>query len=406
MTNKQAAIKIIKVLHRNGFEALLAGGCVRDMLLGRAAKDYDVATNAKPQQIIKLFERTLKVGAKFGVVIVLLDDKQIEVATFRAEAGYQDGRHPQAVRFTNAAEDAARRDFTINGMFYQPLEKKVIDFVDGQIDLKKKIVRTIGRPEERFAEDYLRMLRAVRFATQLEFEIEPKTLSAVCKYANEICKISGERICMELEAILTDPSRADGLWLMERTGLIKQIFPGLTAEQISLAIKVLSRLKKKTNFALALAALFIGCPTEFALEKIKVLKLSRNQTKHVKFLLANRGKLLDDKMSLAQLKLILSEPYFRDLYELQRALQRAQNKSIGSLVKLKRRIRKLGDIELRPKPLLDGHELIKLGACPGPLLGRLAEEMYIAQLESTLQTKQQAVKWVRSWLEKHRISEG
>ncbi len=405
MTNKQAAIKIIKTLHRNGFEALLAGGCVRDMLLGRAAKDYDVATNAKPQQVIKLFERTLKVGAKFGVVIVLLDDKQIEVATFRAEADYEDGRHPQNVRFTDAAEDAARRDFTINGMFYQPLGKKVIDFVNGQVDLKKKIVRTIGKPEERFAEDYLRMLRAVRFATQLDFEIEPNTLSAVCKYADRICKISGERICMELEAILTDPGRADGLWLMERTGLVKQIFPGLTPEQISLAVKVLSRLKKKTNFAITLAALFVGCPTEFAIDKIKVLKLSRNQTKHIRFLLTNRGKLLDDKMSLAQLKLILSEPYFRDLYELQRALQRAENKSIGSLVKLRRRIRKLGNIELRPKPLLDGYELIKLGACPGPLIGRLAEEMYIAQLENTLQTKQQAVKWVKGWLEKHKTIE-
>jgi len=406
MTNKQAAIKIIKTLHRNGFEALLAGGCVRDMLLGRAAKDYDVATNAKPQQIIKLFERTLKVGAKFGVVIVLLDDKQIEVATFRAETGYQDGRHPQNVRFTDAAEDAARRDFTINGMFYEPLEKKVIDFVGGKIDLKKKIVRTIGRPEERFAEDYLRMLRAVRFATQLDFEIESKTLNAVCKYAARICKISGERICMELEAVLTDPNRADGLRLMERAGLVKQIFPGLTGEQIRLAIKVLNGLKRKINFAIALAALFVGCPTEFALEKIKVLKLSRNQTKHIKFLLTNRGKLLDDKMSLAQLKLILSEPYFRDLYELQRALQRAENKSIGPLVKLRRRIRKLGDIELRPKPLLDGFELIKLGACPGPLLGRLAEEMYIAQLENTLQTKQQAVEWVQGWLKKHSINEG
>jgi len=406
MTNKQAAIKIIKTLHRNGFEALLAGGCVRDMLLGRAAKDYDVATNAKPQQIIKLFERTLKVGAKFGVVIVLLDDKQIEVATFRAETGYQDGRHPQNVRFTDAAEDAARRDFTINGMFYEPLEKKVIDFVGGKIDLKKKIVRTIGRPEERFAEDYLRMLRAVRFATQLDFEIESKTLNAVCKYAARICKISGERICMELEAVLTDPNRADGLRLMERAGLVKQIFPGLSTEQISLAIKVLNGLKRKINFAIALAALFVGCPTEFALEKIKVLKLSRNQTKHIKFLLTNRGKLLDDKMSLAQLKLILSEPYFRDLYELQRALQRAENKSIGPLVKLRRRIRKLGDIELRPKPLLDGFELIKLGACPGPLLGRLAEEMYIAQLENTLQTKQQAVEWVQGWLKKHSINEG
>ncbi len=406
MTNKQAAIKIIKTLHRNGFEALLAGGCVRDMLLGRSAKDYDIATNARPQQIIKLFERTLKVGAKFGVVIVLFGDKQIEVATYRAEADYEDGRHPEAVRFTDAAEDAARRDFTINGMFYEPLEKKVIDFVDGQADLKRKIVRTIGRSEERFAEDYLRMLRAVRFATQLDFEIEPGTLSAICKYADRICKISGERICMELEAILTDPNRADGLWLMEKAGLVKQIFPGLTPEQISLAIKVLNRLKKKINFAIALSALFVGCSTEFAIERIKILKLSRNQTKHIRFLLTNRGKLLDDKMSLAQLKLILSEPYFRDLYELQRAVQRAENKSISSLVKLRRRIRKLGDVELRPKPLLDGHELIKSGACPGPLLGRLAEEMYIAQLENTLQTKQQAIKWVTSWLEKHKINEG
>jgi len=405
MTNKQAAIKIIKTLHRNGFEALLAGGCVRDMLLGRAAKDYDVATNAKPQQIIKLFQRTLKVGAKFGVVMVLLDDKQIEVATFRAEADYEDGRHPQAVRFTDAAEDAARRDFTINGMFYQPLGKKVIDFIDGQADLKRKIVRTIGKPEERFAEDYLRMLRAVRFATQLDFEIEPSTLSAICKYAARICKISGERICMELEAMLTDPNRADGLWLMERTSLVKQIFPGLTPEQISLAIKVLNRLKRKINFAIALAALFVGCPTEFAIERIKVLKLSRNQTKHIRFLLANRDKLIDDRMSLARLKLILSEPYFRDLYEMQRAILKAENKSIGPLVKLRRRIRKLGDIELRPKPLLDGFELIRLGACPGPLLGRLAEEMYIAQLENTLQTKQQAVKWVKDWLEKHKMTE-
>ncbi|MFC1793885.1 CCA tRNA nucleotidyltransferase [Planctomycetota bacterium] len=194
MTNRQAAIKVIKRLQRSGFQALLAGGCVRDMLLGRRAKDYDVATNAQPKDVIELFNRTLKVGAKFGVVIVLIEGQQVEVATFRTETGYTDGRHPGSVEFTTAAEDASRRDFTINGMFYDPLKKEVIDYVDGQADLKSRIIRTIGKPAERFGEDYLRMLRAVRFSTQLSFEIESSTWSAVCRNAKKIAGISGDGI--------------------------------------------------------------------------------------------------------------------------------------------------------------------------------------------------------------------
>jgi poly(A) polymerase len=402
MTNRQSAIKIIKILRRNGCQALLAGGCVRDMLLRRTAKDYDVATDARPPQITKLFKRTLQVGAKFGVVIVLDDGKQVEVATFRSEQSYADGRHPDSVTFTNASEDAARRDFTINGMFYDPIEKKVIDFVEGQADLKKKIIRTIGRPEQRFAEDYLRMLRAVRFATQLEFEIEPATLRAVCKYAHNIQKISGERISMELEGILTDPNRTDGVWLLEKTGLAREIFPGLTAENISFVIKVLSGLKRRTDFPLSMAALFAGCSTDFALNKIKTLKLSNNQTKHIKFLLEKRSVLLNVGMSLSELRLILSEPYFEDLYQLQHAIQKAENKSEAALLKLRKRIRELGDVELRPSPLLNGYELIKLGVAAGPALGRLARQMYIAQLETTIKTKQQAVQWVKSRLEKYK----
>jgi len=405
MTNRQSAIKIVRTLRREDFQALLAGGCVRDMLLRRTAKDYDVATDARPQEITRLFKRTLQVGAKFGVVIVINEGKQVEVATFRAEKSYADGRHPDSVRFTDAAEDAARRDFTINGMFYDPVEKRVIDFVDGQADLKKKIIRTIGPAEQRFDEDYLRMLRAVRFATQLDFEIEPKTLSAICKYAHNIDKISGERICMELEGILTNPNRADGLWLMEKAGLIKEIFPGLTPENISLAIKVLSKLKKRTSFALAIACLFAGCSTDFAVNKIRILKLSNSQTRHIRFLLKNRNTLLNDKMSLSELKLILAEPYFWDLYQLQRAIQKAEGKSTGALLRLRKRIRQLGDIELRPKPLLNGNELIKLGAVAGPALGLLAQEMYIAQLETTIKTKQQAEEWVRKWLQKHKTTQ-
>ncbi|MHC4338152.1 MAG: CCA tRNA nucleotidyltransferase, partial [Planctomycetota bacterium] len=224
MTSRQAAIRIVKRLRSNGFQALLAGGCVRDMLLGRPAKDYDVATNAHPKDVMKLFRRTLKVGAKFGVVIVLLENRRVEVATFRTETGYVDGRHPGKVEFAGAAEDASRRDFTINGMFYDPLERKVIDYVNGQADLKKKVVRTIGVPRERFGEDYLRMLRAVRFATQLGFAIEPRTWSAIYRNAKDITGISGERIRMELEGILISPNRSAGVSLLINSGLAEAIF--------------------------------------------------------------------------------------------------------------------------------------------------------------------------------------
>ena len=408
MTNKQAAIKVNRRLNRNGFQALLAGGCVRDMLLGKRPKDYDVATNAQPKDVIGLFKRTLKVGAKFGVVIVLLEGRQVEVATFRTETGYNDGRHPSVVKFTSAAEDASRRDFTINGMFYDPLKEKVIDYVDGRADLKKGLIRTIGKAKERFSEDYLRMLRAVRFSTQLGFAIEPVTWSAICSNAKNITKISGERIAIELEAILANPNRSMGTSMLAESGLAKAIFPGLVGKQVEFAITVLAQLRKQVDFALALASLFAGCTTEFASQKCKILKLSRSQNKHIKFLLANRGRLLEDRMALSRLKIILAEPYFWDLYELQRAIQKAGPdgaEGIAALGRLRKRIKDLGDIELRPKPLLNGHHLIRLGAVPGPALGQLAQELYIAQLEGKLQTLAQARQWVQKWLKKHRMTE-
>ena len=404
MTNRQAAIQIIEQLRRNGFEALLAGGCVRDMLLGRRAKDYDVATEARPQDVIRSFRRTLKVGAQFGVVIVLMENQQVEVATFRTESGYDDGRHPGSVRFAGAAEDASRRDFTINGMFYDPLEQRVVDYVGGQADLDSRIIRTIGEPAERFGEDYLRMLRAVRFSTQLSFAIEPATWAAIGENAGKIARISGERIAIELEGILAHPNRAAGAAMLVESGLSSAIFPGLVGEQTELAVAVLKQLRKKVDFALALACLFAGCDTEFAMGRCEVLKLSRNQTKHIRFLLGNRGRLLNEQMSLAQLKTILAQPYFRDLYEFERAIQKAKGdgrRSIAPLIGLRKRIKALGDVELQPKPLLNGHDLIRLGAVPGPALGQLAEELYTAQLEGTLQTPDQAEQWTRRWLQKH-----
>jgi len=409
MTNKQVAIQIIKRLRRNGFQALLAGGCVRDMLLGQRAKDYDVATDAQPKDVIGLFRRTLKVGAKFGVIIVLVEDRQVEVATFRTETDYADGRHPGAVKFANAAEDASRRDFTINGMFYDPLQKEVIDYVDGQADLRAKIVRTIGRPAERFSEDYLRMLRAVRFSTQLGFAIEPLTWSAICSNATKIIKVSGERISIELEGILINPNRVTGASMLFDSGLAEAVFPGLSSKQRKTAIEVLGQLRKKVDFALALACFLAGCQTEFAIDKCRVLKLSRSQTKHIKFLLVNRGKLLNERMSLAGLKKILAEPYFQDLYEFQRAIEKAKQspdrEGVVALSKLRKRIKALGDVELRPKPLFNGHDLIRLGAVPGPSFGQLKEELYIAQLEGKLQTPQQAEQWAQKWLQKHKTAE-
>ena len=404
MTNRQAAIKVIKRLQRSGCQALLAGGCVRDMLLRRRAKDHDVATDAQPKDVIRLFKRTLKVGAKFGVVIVLIEGQQVEVATFRTETGYADGRHPGSVEFTTAAEDAGRRDFTINGMFYNPLEKQVIDYVDGQTDLKRRIVRTIGRPADRFAEDYLRMLRAVRFSTQLGFKIESSTWSAVCGNSKRIAKISGERIAMELEGILIHPNRAAGASMLIESGLAKVIFPGFGGGQAKSAIRVLGQMRKKVDFALAMACFFAGGETGIAVRSCRILKLSRNRNKHIKFLLANRGKLLDKQMSLADLKKLLAQPYFWDLYELQRAIQKAKGdgrKSISALITLRKRINALGDVELQPEPLLNGHDLIRLGAVPGPALGQLAEEMYIAQLEGSLHTAEQAGLWAKKWLQKH-----
>ena len=377
------------------------------MLLARRPKDYDVATNARPEEVMALFPRTLEIGAKFGVVIVLAQPKPVEVATFRSETGYQDGRHPEAVMFTNAAEDAGRRDFTINGMFYDPLAEEVLDFVNGQADLAREIIRTIGSADERFGEDYLRMLRAVRFSTELDFPIEPRTFAAIRKNAPRITAISGERIAIELETTLVHPNRRQGAALLFDSGLARAIFPDLPAARHPQAVEVLGHLRKRVDCALALAAFFTGCEAEATLAQCHILKLSRNRIKHLRFLLTHRGRLLDDGMSLASLKKLLAQPYFWDLYELERATQKAGGnaEALAALGRLRRRVQSLRGVDVKPQPLLNGHDLIRLGASPGPQVGQLAEELYIAQLENRLHTKKQAQQWARQWLGKHHSTE-
>jgi poly(A) polymerase len=401
--NRQAAIEVIRRLQAHGFQALLAGGCVRDMLLGRTPKDYDVATDALPDDVIRLFDRTLRVGAKFGVVIVLLNRRQIEVATFRRDTTYSDGRHPDKVVFADAAQDASRRDFTINGMFYDPVGERVIDYVEGRRDLERALIRTIGNADERFGEDYLRMLRAIRFATQLAFAIEPETFTAVQRNARAITRISGERIASELEAILVHPNRAAGVAKLFESGLANAIFPGLPADQGPRASAVLGRLRRRVDFALAAAAFFTGVAVEQAMTLCEILKLSRDNHKHIHFLLWHRGRLLDHAMPLAQLKKLLAQPYFWDLYELERAAHKAvgDKAALSRLARLRRRVGTLRGVEVKPKPLLNGHDLMHLGAVSGPALGQLTEELYVAQLEGHVQTPDEARQWAQSWLEQH-----
>jgi poly(A) polymerase len=371
------------------------------MLLGRRANDYDVVTDAVPEEIIKLFRRTLKIGAKFGVVMVLRDGKQIEVATFRTEGGYADGRHPEKVKFATAKEDALRRDFTINGMFYDPMEREVLDFVGGQEDLRRRVIRTIGAAHERFGEDYLRMLRAVRFAVRLDFEIERKTWEAIRELAGKIVHISAERIAAELEGILTHPNRKRGAQLLCQSRLASHIFPTMTDDEMIEGMEVIGRLGKRIDWPMALAGWFAAMDVKKALATAQRLKLSGAIIKHLRFLLDKRGVLLDGDLPLAELKMLAATPYFWDLYDFQAAIQKARSAGPAGLAKIKKRVMALKGKNLCPKPLLDGNELIALGAVPGPMVGRLSREMYVAQLAEQIATAAQARTWVEGWLKKH-----
>lgn len=398
----KAVLKVVRTLRADHFEALLAGGCVRDKLLGKVPKDYDVATNAVPDEVRKLFPRTLTIGAKFGVIVVLTGGRQIEVATFRSDTSYKDGRRPEKVVFTDAKHDAERRDFTINGMFYDPVSEKIIDYVGGKKDLQKKTIRAIGNPSERFAEDHLRMLRAIRFAARLDFKINRATWQAICEHAAKIQKISAERIAAEFEQILTDPNRTRGLQLASDSGLLQFIFPQISAEQLTAGMSVINQLPNRCSFALALSALLIDCTTKQADDVCRRLKNSNHVRQQVKWLLGHRGKILDAvPLTKGQLKLWLAKPLLEPLLQLNRSYLKATRQSDTKLRRLRRQINELGSEIIAPPRLLNGHDLIRLGAAPGPMVGRLAEELYLAQLENEVKTAEEADTWVKLWLERH-----
>ena len=227
--SEDAARSIVDRLLAAGHQALYAGGCVRDKLLGREPHDYDVATDARPEQVEALFPRTFPVGAQFGVILVLERGEEIQVATFRGDGAYRDGRHPESVTFTDAEGDALRRDFTVNGLFHDPIRGETLDFVGGKRDLEARLLRAIGDPERRFEEDKLRLLRAVRFATTLGFTIDPATWEAIRRHATAIRAVSPERIREELVKILLSPNRLRGFDLLDASGLLREILPEMEA---------------------------------------------------------------------------------------------------------------------------------------------------------------------------------
>ncbi|MBI9016563.1 MAG: CCA tRNA nucleotidyltransferase [Phycisphaerae bacterium] len=389
-------IQVVQTLRNAGHEALLAGGCVRDMLLGVTPYDYDVATSARPDEVVKLFKRSLTVGAQFGVVVVLMDKDQIEVATFRSDIDYSDGRRPEKVIYTTAHADALRRDFTINGMFYDPISNEVIDYVGGKKDLAAGIIRAIGNADQRFAEDHLRMLRAIRFAGRFNYKIENKTWTAICKHSHKIQKISSERITTELQKIMTDSNRVKSMEMASETGLLNIIFSELTSEQLRIGLHTMNQLADACDdFALAMALLLIQCKSRLCDKICRKMTFSNDTRKKILWLNDNYQKLLNSiPFSKGHLKLWLAENHFDELIEFTRVYLKVNNKDSKKLQLLSNQIKELGDEEVAPQPYITGDDLIKMGVKPGPDMGRLLNEIYLGQLEGDIANHDQAVKQV------------
>jgi poly(A) polymerase len=423
--NHEISLWVVRRLQRAGFEAYFAGGCVRDKLMRRIPEDYDIATNARPNQVIKLFQKTITVGKAFGVIKVIQQGVEVEVTTFRTEGPYSDGRHPDEVRFSSLENDVLRRDFTINGMVYDPINNKIIDLVGGRADLKKKIIRAIGNPLERFREDKLRMLRAIRFAVELGFKLELKTLSVIKRLNSQIKVVSAERIRDELKKILVSEKRAEGIELMDKTGLLRVILPEVSklkgikqpkqfhpeGDVYIHTLKCLEHLKQPT-FELALATLLhdIGKPVTFMItdrirfhehervgrdisEKIcDRLRLSNQETDKVTWLVFKHMAFKDiEKMRIATMKRLFREPYYQELIQLHKADRLASDLDLKPHYYAQRMFRKLAKEELKPKLLINGYDLIKLGLKPGPIFSVILKKIEEAQLEKTIATKKQAL---------------
>lgn len=397
---REFAVDVVRQLREAGFVALFAGGCVRDLLLGRAPKDYDVATTATPNEVRQLFghKRTLAVGASFGVIIVLgrPNNIQVEVATFRREGEYSDGRRPDRVEFCTPEEDARRRDFTINGMFYDPIDSQVLDYVGGEHDLAAGVIRAIGDPHDRMREDKLRMLRAVRFAATLDFQLDAITLSAVQEMAEQLTVVSAERIAQELKKMLVDAHRRRAMQLCSESGLMAVIFPELSDPQPSSGFEAtlqMLHLLREPRFELTMATLLHTLPADPAVRTIcRRLKLSNEETDRIVWLAAHQDDPRDaPNWTLAQLKRALAHPYHDDQLQLLHAKLLTEGTDPHATLFCADYLARTPPEEINPPPFVTGDDLIRLGLSPGPQFKSLLDQVRDAQLNGEIETKADAI---------------
>jgi len=419
------ALEIVRTLQGRGFRALWAGGCVRDMLLGVVPQDYDIATNADLHEVIGIFPNAREVGAHFGVVVVQLGDHIYEIARFRRDVGYSDGRHPDRVEFTDEVEDARRRDFTINGMFYDPVADQVLDYVDGRIDLDRKIIRCIGDPKVRFEEDRLRLLRAIRFGCRYHWPIEESTRNAIVELSGGILAVSWERIREELSKILTEGGAALGVrWLID-WGLVGHVIPEVLemdgvpqppeyhpeGDVLTHTLLMLDLLKRP-SVELAMATLLhdVGKPRTFEiLDRIRFnnhpkvgakmaeaicrrLRFSTEQILHIVSLVSEHHQFMHVReMRRSKLVRFLRDPYFDDHLALHYVDCMSSHGMLDNYQFCKNELENLEPERLRPLPLVTGHDLVALGYDPGPLFKKVLTAVEDAQLEGSVQKREDAL---------------
>jgi poly(A) polymerase len=427
---REKAVFVVQSLRQEGYEAYFAGGSVRDMLLGKPPQDYDVTTSARPEDIQRIFPDTIPVGAQFGVILVLVDGQPFEVASFRHDGPYVDGRRPSHVRYGSLEEDVRRRDFTINGMVYDPLDDRVIDLVEGRGDLDQRRIRAIGDPEQRFQEDRLRMIRAVRFAASLNFVIEDSTFAAVQRLATTIVDIAAERLGDEITRILTEGGAQRGFELLDATGLLKVLLPEVEAlkgtwqspdyhpegDVFKHTMLLLSHLEAPSE-TLAFGCLlhdvakpaclrqdgervtFYGHTEKGAVmaeEILKRLKRGRAIWERVSYLVRNHLRHVQaPEMRLSTLKRFLREDGIDELLELARIDALSSNGDLRYYQFCKERLAELDHEEIRPAPLVRGGDLIALGLTPGPMFSEILRQIEDHQLGGDLESREEALEWVK-----------
>lgn len=428
-TEKEVALALVERLKRQGFDAYFVGGCVRDMLMGKEPLDHDIATSARPAEIAGMCAHVVPVGEQFGVMLVLEEGHGFQVATFRADLEYRDGRKPSGVRFASAREDVLRRDFTVNGLLYDPLEERLLDYVGGEKDIREKVIRTIGDPLERFTEDKLRLLRAIRFSSTLGFEIEEKTFAAIRELVHEITVVSQERIRDELVKMMIGPRAGEGIGLLDRAGLLQVLLPEVHAmkgvpqpEGFHPEGDVFAHTRKmldamaEPSVVLAFSVLLhdAGKPPTFSVSDR--IHFMRHQTvgaeiagkvcgrlrfpNHVRDRIVacveNHMVFMDiRRMKESTIRRLVSRPTFLDELELHRLDCLASDRDLSAWELLKRKLDEYGREASGPAPLLSGRDLLTLGYPEGPVIGKILREIEELRLEGALKTRDDALTWVK-----------